>query len=143
MKYLLNITVAVSLLFSLPSFAGHEGHSHDHQPVKIQDSINISVKANEAVIQVSGVVCSYCSFGIQKKLSRLPFVDRTKYNKGSIVDIETQRITIAIKPGETFDVKQVYKSVLDGGYNPVKAYVGGSNNTIIYDADGEVCTASC
>ncbi|RDX37285.1 hypothetical protein DZA50_02510 [Kangiella sp. HD9-110m-PIT-SAG07] len=98
-----------------------------------------SVKPNQAVITVSGAVCSYCTFGIQKKLTKLPFIDTDKLNKGSLMDIENQRLTVAIKPSVAIDMQLIYKAIRDGGYEPQGASVTRSNinDTINYDEQGQ------
>ena len=35
------------------------------------------------------------------------------------MDIENQKITIAIKEGETPDIQAMFKAILSGGYEPV------------------------
>ena len=90
----------------------------------------MSILPGEAVIIVHGIVCSFCSQGVTRNLSKLPFIDRSKYTKGVKVEIEDQKVTIAIKSDDTLDLTQVFKSILKGGYEPVEAYVS--------DADGKV-----
>ena len=90
------------------------------QPAQSQE--NISVNQNEAIIVVHGIVCSFCSQGVTKKLSKLPFIDPSKYTKGVRVDIENQKVTIAVKPEAEIDFEQVFASIKSGGYEPIKAY---------------------
>jgi len=122
-------------------------HKHDctqsSKPFCLDD---ISVPNNVVVVHVLGAVCSFCSLGIQKKLSKLPFVDLSKYNhRGSLMEIEKQRLTIAIKPGEKANIKahikSIYKAVRAGGYDPKRAYVGkGKNKIAVYNAKGMKCS---
>lgn len=114
-------------------------------PVIAQEKMEVA--PNEAVIKVSGAVCSFCTLGIQKKLEKLSFIETSKYNKGSLMDIEKQRLTIAIKPDQTLDLEQVYDTILNGGYEPHGAAVGMLDGDIVhYDAKGRQCdisTSSC
>jgi copper chaperone CopZ len=83
------------------------------------------------------MVCSFCAQGVTRNLSKLPFIDRSKYIKGVKVEIEKQKVTIAVKPENTLDLSQVFKSILKGGYEPVEAYVSDSNGNItVHKADG-------
>lgn len=126
MSNFITLFAAFALLVSIaaPSYAQHEAHSHDHENIEIKpvDTGNVEVMDGEAVIIVQGIVCSFCSQGVKKKLSKLPFIDDTKYSKGVKVEIEIQRVTIAIKPDTEFDMEQVFKSIKSGGYEPVVAY---------------------
>lgn len=110
----------------------HSGHK---QPtVNVEKSLNnIKVEENEVVIVVHGIVCSFCSQGVRKKLSKLPFIDKSRYQNGVKVEIEKQKVTIAIKPGSSFDINKVFKSIESGGYEPVVAHQNLDNKiTDIY-----------
>ena len=109
--------------------------------VSVADDAGFTAKPNEAIFQVHGVVCSFCSVGLQKKLSKLSFVDRSKYKKGIHVAIKDQRVTMALKPGSEVDLKEAYKSIKSGGYDLLKAVVADQNgNLTFYDKEGEICT---
>ena len=133
-----NIFLAFMLIISVgstPVYAEHNGfEGHDHESKsradKPVDASDVSVLPGEAIIIVHGIVCSFCSQGVTRNLSKLPFIDRSKYTKGVKVEIEDQKVTIAIKSDDTLDLTQVFKSILKGGYEPVEAYVS--------DADGKV-----
>tara|TARA_A100001015_G_C14974869_1_gene706791 strand:- start:1219 stop:1647 length:429 start_codon:yes stop_codon:yes gene_type:complete len=115
------------------AFAKHsESHKHEIPNVITgKEESDIKPDPNEAILVVHGVVCSFCSFGIQKKLSKLDFVDTTKFNKkGSKVNIETQRVTVAIKQGSKADINVIFDEIKSGGYKPIKAYVANSKGEI-------------
>ena len=88
------------------------------------------IAPNEAVIFVHGLVCSFCAIGVQKKLSKLPFLDKSKYTKGVFVEIEKQKVTIALKKGAKFDIKAITKAIKSGGYAPIKIYIADGNGRI-------------
>ena len=113
---------------------GFEGHDHESKPVadEVVDVNSISVLPGEAVIIVHGIVCSFCSQGVRRNLSKLPFVDKSRYTKGVKVEIESQKVTIAIKPDTGFDLQKVFRSILKGGYEPVEAHVSDVNGTVNY-----------
>jgi copper chaperone CopZ len=125
----------------LPVFAEHDYIEHEHaselevnKPVNTDDMV---VLPGEAVIIVHGIVCSFCAQGITRNLSKLPFINQTKYINGVKVEIEKQKVTIAIKPDSVLDLHQVFKSILKGGYEPVEAYVSDSSGNItVHKADG-------
>lgn len=78
--------------------------------------------AQDYVINVNGIVCEFCSIGVTKKVSKLPFVDRTKYDKGVKVEIETQMVTIAVKGDADLDKDALFAAIESGGYNPVQIF---------------------
>lgn len=80
------------------------------------------VLAQDYVINVNGIVCEFCSLGVTKKVAKLPFIDRTQYNKGVYVEIENQMVTIAVKEGETLDKAALFAAIESGGYKPVEIF---------------------
>ena len=56
------------------------------------------------------------------KLKKLKFVDTKRYKSGLDMDVKTQLLTVALKPGQKPDDKLIAKSVWDAGYVPVEIY---------------------
>lgn len=75
--------------------------------------------AQDYVIKVNGIVCEFCSLGVTKKISKLPFIDHSRYNKGVRVEIEDQMVTIAVKDTAVLDKEALFAAIESGGYNPV------------------------
>jgi hypothetical protein len=75
--------------------------------------------ADDYVVHVHGLVCSFCAKGVTKKVSKLSFIDRSKYNKGVRVEIEDQKVTIAVLPDQTPDVDALFAAIVSGGYEPI------------------------
>ena len=84
----------------------------------------VSVERHQAVVQVKGIVCSFCAYGTEKNLAKLSFVDASQYGNGVLMDIHTHRITLAVQPDQKIDVAGVYNAILKGGYDPVTIYLG-------------------
>ena len=57
--------------------------------VSIQDK-EIEINENEAVMEVLGMVCSMCAFGIGEGFSKTDFIDKSKFLDGVSVDIDAQ-----------------------------------------------------
>ena len=127
------VAVLISIA-AVPSFAMHdEVHEHVTPSVNTQNDADVVVQPNEAIIVVHGIVCSFCSQGVTKKLSKLSFIDPSKYTKGIKVEIKDQKVTIAIKPGKEADFQTIFAAIKSGGYEPVKAYT--SDGSIITPED--------
>ena len=110
--------ILLIITFTNPSYAEHAAN----QDIKVQN--------NEAIVVVNGIVCSFCAKGAQKKISKLPFIDKSKYRKGVFVDIENQLVTFAIKSGEKVDLDKIYKAIKSGGYEPIKILIADANGQI-------------
>jgi len=84
--------------------------------------ISTSAMAQDYVIKVNGIVCDFCTLGVTKKVTKLPFIDRSKYDKGVKVEIESQKVTIAVKDGMALDKDALFAAIESGGYNPVEIW---------------------
>ncbi len=88
------------------------------------------VFAADYVVHVHGIVCSFCAQGVTKKISKLPFIDQSKYTKGVKVEIENQKVTIAVKPDHDLDIRPLFKAISSGGYEPVDVWTVTSSGDI-------------
>ena len=55
------------------------GLGFSQSKVSIQDK-EIEINENEAVVEVLGMVCSMCAFGIGEGFSKTDFIDKSKFN---------------------------------------------------------------
>lgn len=78
--------------------------------------------AEDYVINVNGIVCEFCSFGVAKKVSKLSFIDQSKYNNGVKVEVEDQMVTIAVKADQSINKDALFGAIESGGYNPVEIW---------------------
>ena len=84
--------------------------------------LSTPVLAKDYVINVNGIVCEFCSIGVTKKVSKLPFIDSKKFNKGVKVEIASQMVTIAIKKDAQLDKDALFSAIESGGYSPVEIF---------------------
>ena len=120
--------------FGLQPDHGDE-HKHHHEKMLVDPS-KITVKPGQAVVQVNGIVCSFCSYGTEKNLSKLGFLDSTQLGgKGVLTDIKTGQTTLALKKGEAIDFDGIYKAVKKGGYEPVSVHFRLSGNAKSHEND--------
>ena len=75
-----------------------------------------------SLVYVKGLVCTSCAIGIRVKLSKLPFVDSTRYKRGIDMDAKTQLLKIALLPMVKANAEEVEKAITDAGYEPVERY---------------------
>ncbi len=87
----------------------------------------MSVLAKDYVVHVNGIVCGFCSLGVAKKVSVLPFIDQSRYDKGVDVAIENQLVTVAVKEDAALDQQALFAAIEDGGYNPVEIWQVGDD----------------
>ena len=78
---------------------------------------------DELVLEVNGMVCGMCAFGIQEGLSELSFLNNKKFEEDGIeVDLDTQMIYIPIDLSKTIDQLEAVQIVKDVGYDTVFIY---------------------
>ncbi len=53
---------------------------------------------HQLIVQVNGIVCSFCAFGTEKKLSKLDFLDKSRFGDGVLADITSHQVTLALNP---------------------------------------------
>jgi hypothetical protein len=102
----------LSLLFIVSIFSAGLSYAAETAPLELKD--------NQTVIQVKGVVCSFCAFGTEKNLSKLSFLDKSQYGgDGVLLDINIHRITLALDNSKTVDYPAINNAIVKGGYDPV------------------------
>ena len=84
--------------------------------------LSATAYATDYVIHVHGIVCSFCAHGVTKNISKLSFIDQSKYTKGVKIEIEDQKVTIAVQPDHDIDVPALYEAIRSGGYDPVNIW---------------------
>lgn len=84
--------------------------------------ITLPSYAQQYVVNVHGIVCEFCSYGVAKNIRRLAFIDQSQLKEGVRVDIENQMVYLAVKDGATLNQQALFKAIKDGGYEPVKLW---------------------
>ena len=135
MKRFLGLLLALSVCHSSPATAegphsdsqDQVGSKHSTEPSALstgsgRDSLLElgSPARDRLIIQVNGIVCSFCAHGLEKGLSKLSDLDESEYGNGVLVDIESQFVTLAFQPDSEFPFAEVHKRIKKAGYDPVR-----------------------
>jgi hypothetical protein len=94
---------------------------HSQSTVDINNQ-EVLVMPNEAVVEVFGMVCSFCAYGLEKNLSNLDKINSKKYTNGVYVDIDNQYLKIAFQTKSQIDYKKIHSLILDAGFTPNVIY---------------------
>jgi len=78
--------------------------------------------AENYVVNVHGIVCELCSYGVAKKVRKLSFIDKQQFDEGVKVDIENQMVYVAVREDAQVDKELLFKAIRSGGYDPVKIW---------------------
>ena len=81
------------------------------------------LEPDQAVVQVNGIVCSFCAYGAEKSLSELDCLDRSQFGDGVLVDIHSHRITLAIAGKKQVPFGEVYERIKKAGYDPIRIHI--------------------
>lgn len=66
----------------------------------------------EAVVQVKGLACPFCVYGLEKRLKKLPGVQKVH------VELGKSEADIAFAPGSAVTDAEIQKAVRDAGFTP-------------------------
>jgi len=109
-------------------WADHAEHVHEAEEAGLTvraagPPAEVRVEPGQAVVEVEGIVCSFCAVGLNKNLSKLPFLDSDLFTKGVFTDIHKQQIVLALDPGRPLDLDRIHRAVMDSGYDPVAVHI--------------------
>jgi len=90
----------------------------------------ITILKDEVVLEVSGLVCSFCAMGLLGGLSSLKYVDGKKYNNGVFVDVEYQYAVIAEKSDQDIDIDEAITMIIKSGYEVLSVYTNRTGEKI-------------
>lgn len=76
----------------------------------------LDIHKDEVIIEVSGLVCSFCAVGLQGGLSSLKDVDKKKYIDGVFVNVEYQYAVIAEAADKDIDIDKAIELIVKSGY---------------------------
>jgi copper chaperone CopZ len=82
---------------------------------------SMNVLAEEVQVKVSGMVCSMCAQGIQKKFSKETSI------KNLNVNMDEKLVTIQTHDGKTISDEAITKYITEAGYNVGKITRKNSN----------------
>lgn len=63
-------------------------------------------------MDVKGMTCPFCAYGIEKNLNKLPGV------KNAQISLEQKKIRVEMKDGHSFDETKVRAVISDSGFTP-------------------------
>ncbi len=63
-------------------------------------------------IDVAGMTCTFCAYGIEKNLGKLDGVDKAE------VSLELKKARVTMKPGVSADEVRIREVIRDGGFTP-------------------------
>tara|TARA_B110000914_G_C15239436_1_gene343386 strand:+ start:172 stop:561 length:390 start_codon:yes stop_codon:yes gene_type:complete len=119
MRTISKINIIIILLVSL-SFG---------QSVEINGQ-KVEVGQDDLILQVKGLVCSFCAHGLQKGMSKLNFVDKKKYTKGIYTDITHQYVKVGLKKNKKLNIDKALGVIQDAGYEVIKTYLNPSGTEL-------------
>ncbi len=113
------------LLFSL---------SFSQSKVSIQDK-EIEINENEAVVEVLGMVCSMCAFGIGEGFAKTDFIDKSKFTDGVSVDIDAQYVQLGLLESTNINPEKIVQVIKDAGYDVNLLYILQNDKLNKYSTD--------
>ena len=102
--------------------------------VSIQDK-EIEINENEAVVEVLGMVCSMCAFGIGEGFAKTDFIDKSKFTDGVSVDIDAQFVQLGLLESTNINPEKIVQVIEDAGYDVNLLYILQNDKLNKYSTD--------
>ena len=77
----------------------------------------LAADAQVVDIEVTGMTCPFCVYGTEKKLGKLPGVEKAE------VSLKQKRARIVMQPGSDADLDAIRKAITEAGFTPGEARV--------------------
>ena len=128
MKKIVTSLILTVIATSL-SFADIRKHATEISTKEREKVALTTLKSEPNTVQVytKGLICESCGLGVRKKLQKLKFVDTSKPQKGIVLNVKSQLVSITLKQGQSADAEAIKKAIKGAGYDPV----------YLYDLDGK------
>ena len=75
-------------------------------------ALPVPAEQHGLVIRVDGMACSFCAYGLEKKLKRMEGVENLD------VDLEAGEVKVFLKPGATVSEEALRRVVVEAGFSP-------------------------
>ena len=114
--YVITLTASIAL------------NAQTENSIKIKDA-TVVVNQNDLVFSVNGLVCSFCAFGLQKGLSKLDWIDKSRHEKGVFADIKNQYVKVAMISGKEKKVQDAIDIIKSSGYEVFDYYLNSDGKS--------------
>jgi len=118
------ISFIVTAIATSLSFADIKNHATEISENAREKVALTTLKSEPNTVQVyaKGLICESCGLGVRKKLQKLKFIDTSKPQKGIVMDVKSQLVSITLKEGQPADVEAIKKAIKGAGYDPIALY---------------------
>ena len=72
----------------------------------------LRAQIQDLTVRVDGLICPFCAYGLQKRLSRIDEIDSVS------IDQPRGLAVVTMNPGEVVDFYEMTEAVIDSGYTP-------------------------
>lgn len=93
-------------------------------------------QAYQIAVYARGLVCSSCGIGLRIHLGKLDGIDKTKLDKGILLDSKNQLVIIAYDPKTPIDIAATQTAIHKAGYEPTHYYKWDGDKVIIHKLEG-------
>ena len=99
------LAVLLTGVFAVHAYGGDKDNKYEVQ------------EPSRLLVQVEGVVCSFCSYGTEKNLARLEFVNPKFFGgDGVLLNLKKAFIALAVQENKKVNFGNIVKAIKKGGY---------------------------
>lgn len=95
-------------------------------------SVNAQKQMDKILVQVDGLGCPFCAYGLEKKFKEFKGIRNVK------IDIETGDFSFNYPAEKALSLNAVIKQVEKAGYTPINSKIERANGKIESSEDDEV-----
>ncbi|MBI1927507.1 hypothetical protein HYR99_25105 [Candidatus Poribacteria bacterium] len=118
------LAVLLTGLFAVHAYGGNKDDKYEVQ------------EPSQLLVQVEGVVCSFCAYGTEKNLARLEFVNPKFFGgDGVLLNLKKAFIALALQENKKIDLGNIVKAIQKGGYVPIAIHLKLVGRVVKQDGD--------
>ena len=91
----------------------------------------VIISQDEIVVEVLGMVCSLCAYGLEEGLSDLDGINKKKYKNGLYFDINNQYVKISVLKDKSIDIDKVVSVIRDAGFEANTVFELQDNEVVV------------
>lgn len=116
------LSLILGMALVMPAAADHQ-HTEAEARRGAPAPDTSSLEPLRLLIEVRGLVCSFCAYGVEKALGKIEGLDDSEFGDGVFVDIDRQQVVLALVPDGPLPLAEIHAGVVKAGYDPVRFHL--------------------
>ncbi len=115
------IITLIIMMVSLGSLKAKHNHNHSHdlknKKIKTDQTNNDLSQESIIILEIDGLVCSFCAYATEKNIAQLDFVDKSKFDGDGVEVLPEQgQAKVALLKNKPISFLKILQSIKKAGY---------------------------